>query len=527
MYVFKEAFFTVRENREIFLGFGLEHGEDAASFYRSGDERVLDERIAISQGAGEGVNLLLDLLEQTGKGLDKRSNIRLDGSQGFLYAELYPSDKWYDAGIIPAEVRGYRLAAETFSLSTPGGFTSYGSKIQVGCLDKNGRFIRGGESDLTERNCLLAVFAALAAQFAARQEENGMAVSDEYFRRPRIESFVTFCERFYQANKTKDYFIEYKNAADYRGDAESMDALFAPRVKKAVLPPAPPVPKAALRGEDAAYTAFQSEDFLPDYRARIPVCPKGAALAAALYPVLRAIGSGRCTAFLQYGRPGSGKTANILTICAMLRLPVVETVYASENTDETLLGKYLPTKNGLVFKETGFTGAVRGGGAVVIEDIHLARPGALSFLHGLLEPDGFVRLDDQTVVRRHKNFRLFATFVPEWPAAGGPGAALLDRFDIVYKAVGPTDEELVRLIKDRVPGAASAEFAVKVYRKLAARFERDAPDTGLSARTLLSWVRLAADIGYPAAAELTLLGAACGDEALEALIRSVVASYSW
>lgn len=46
--------------------------------------------------------------------------------------------------------------------------------------------------------------------------------------------------------------------------------------------------------------------------------------------------------------------------------------------------------------------------AVLFEEINFAKPQYLAFLNSLLDDNGFVRLDNGEVIKRHKNFRFFA-----------------------------------------------------------------------------------------------------------------------
>ena len=96
-------------------------------------------------------------------------------------------------------------------------------------------------------------------------------------------------------------------------------------------------------------------------------------------------------------------------VCQSIGLPIMETINCTENLDEFVLGKYIPQDDKIVFRESFVTRAIRDGGAVVFEEINFAKPQYLAFLNSLLDDNGFVRLDNGDVVRRHPNFRFFAT----------------------------------------------------------------------------------------------------------------------
>ena len=206
----------------------------------------------------------------------------------------------------------------------------------------------------------------------------------------------------------------------------------------------------------------------------------------------------------------------------------MDTVNCTENLDEFVLGKYIPEEDRILFKESYVTRAIRSGGAVVFEEINFAKPQYLAFLNSLLDDNGFVRLDNGEMVRRHPNFRFFATMNLGYFGTKELNQALYNRFNAVIEVAELSDESIRRMLLARVPECESMiEKMLGVYHKLKKKIESEELDVVISPRNLENWARLAKYDGYIRAAEKTILPIAKCDRVLEESIRGIIVLHKW
>ena len=193
-----------------------------------------------------------------------------------------------------------------------------------------------------------------------------------------------------------------------------------------------------------------------------------------------------------------------------------------------MLGKYIPQEDRIVFRESYVTKAIREGGAVVFEEINFAKPQYLSFLNSLLDDNGFVRLDNGEIVRRHANFRFFATMNIGYFGTKELNQALYNRFNAIIEIAALSDEAISRMLAARVPECAPfISKMLGVYHKVKKKVEAEELDVVISPRNLENWARLAKYDGYISAAEKTILPVAKCDRALEDTIRGILMLYKW
>jgi midasin (ATPase involved in ribosome maturation) len=206
----------------------------------------------------------------------------------------------------------------------------------------------------------------------------------------------------------------------------------------------------------------------------------------------------------------------------------MDVINCTENLDEFVLGKFIPEEDRIVFKESYTAKAIRHGGAVVFEEINFAKPQYLSFLNSLLDDNGFVRLDNGEVVRRHPNFRFFATMNLGYFGTKELNQALYNRFNIVVELASLADEAIVKMLVARIPECKDkTDKILGVYHKLKKKIESEELDIVISPRNLENWVRLAKYEGYIAAAEKTIIPIAKCDRVLENTIRGILVLYKW
>ncbi|MBQ3655368.1 MAG: AAA family ATPase, partial [Bacteroidales bacterium] len=179
-------------------------------------------------------------------------------------------------------------------------------------------------------------------------------------------------------------------------------------------------------------------------------------------------------------------------------------------------------------KESYVTKAIREGGAVVFEEINFAKPQYLAFLNSLLDDNGFVRLDNGEFVRRHKNFRFFATMNVGYFGTKQLNQALYNRFNAIVEIAQLSETAISRMLLTRVPECSDKINKVLViYDKIKKKIENEELDIVISPRNLENWVRLAKYEGYVAAAEKTIIPIAKCDRILEATFRDIIKIYKW
>ncbi|MDR3319289.1 MAG: AAA family ATPase [Clostridiales bacterium] len=525
MYIFKDAFGRHREDKEIFMGFGLKHKDNVSRYYVSPRNEESDSTF-IAQEIGEGVNLLLDAIQETRAKQDERSNIWQDyGPVDYSYTEIYPSAKWFDACVIDDRIKSYKIIAEKYSSETDGGFMAYSRRIKIGCYGEDGKLLPETKQSFQKYACVLPIFALLAASFdeTCLSGEIGdfATMAEGYFFKPTVENFVKYCEEFYQVHKDRDYYIEYVEVKN-KSNLSEMTSMFSFYAW---------VDDATAHGdlyEAITVKKFDVNEFSSEYISFIPKLPRELIMDRELKPIANALQSGDCISFLQHGASGTGKTINCKLICAAIGLPIMETINCSENLDEFALGKFIPTKNGIEFAESYVTKAIRYGGAVVFEEINFAKPQYLAFLNSLLDDNGFVRLDNNEVVRRHKSFRFFATMNFGYYGTKELNQALYNRFQLIKKIHSIDDAKIKNMLLARMPSCEKhIGKMLKVYRKIADKIKKEELDYVISPRNLESWAKLAAQIGFVEAADTTIIQISKGDEEMERTVRKLVGSFVW
>jgi midasin (ATPase involved in ribosome maturation) len=247
-----------------------------------------------------------------------------------------------------------------------------------------------------------------------------------------------------------------------------------------------------------------------------------------LKPIANALQNGDCISFLQHGPSGTGKTINCKLICEAIGLPLMETINCSENLDEFVLGKFMPTESGIKFAESFVTKAIRHGGAVVFEEINFAKPQYLAFLNSLLDTNGFVRLDNNEVVKRHGNFRFFATMNLGYYGTKELNQSLYNRFQLIMKVCGIYDAKIKNMLLARAPSCEKwLKKILLVYSGIRQKIRDEELDYVISPRNLESWAKLATQVGFVEAAESTIIQISRGDDEMEMAIRKLITSFKW
>ena len=363
------------------------------------------------------------------------------------------------------------------------------------------------------------MLAVLIAQYLLTDDDYCKAFT-EFADLPDAASFVNLHEDFYQAYKNNEYQVGYFDIVSV-----PKVCTYSFRKKYAAIKEN----KAAIsESPDVDIIPFEPSEFSEEYRSLIPELSEEFVLPKNLQTVSNAIVSGDVRALLLHGPAGTGKTMSCKLICRETGLPVMETINCTESLDEFVLGKFLPDGDKIVFRESYVTKAIRSGGAVIFEEINFARPQHLAFLNSLLDDNGFVRLDNGEVVRRHKNFRFFATMNIGYYGTKELNQALYNRFNAIAELAELSDDAITRMLTARVPECAEhTEKLISVYHKLKKKISSEELDMVISPRNIENWARLAKFEGYIQAAEKTIIPIAKCDRSVEDAFRGIIMLYKW
>lgn len=502
----KYAYKQVRDgSSEIFKGFGFKHLSDATQYYVHPNNQSYKGTTTLCQPIGEAVMLMAEqifALTEEGK---TAGDILYDDEARNVYIDIPVPEEWRTNNITAAfSYRAYLDGAST---------------LKVGAYDEEGKYIVSNPMLFTESWKLLPVLAVLIAQHILLSDDY-CKMFTEFSDLPDAETFVNVHEDFYQAYKNNEYQVGYYDIASTpQNCTHSFKDKFAIiRENKA----------AADETPEIFITPFEPYSFSEEYRSLIPDLSEEFVLPKNLQTVSNAIVTGDVRALLLHGPAGTGKTMSCKLICRETGLPVMETINCTESLDEFVLGKFLPDGDKIVFWESYVTRAIRYGGAVIFEEINFARPQHLAFLNSLLDDNGFVRLDNGEVVRRHKNFRFFATMNIGYYGTKELNQALYNRFNAIVELAELSDDAITRMLTARVPECAEqTDKLISVYHKLKKKINSEELDMVISPRNIENWARLAKFEGYIAAAEKTIIPIAKCDRSVEDAFRGIIMLYKW
>ena len=471
-----------RNDTKIFNGFGFKHGDVGNNGKR------------LRQSVCEGILFYSSLVN--GMKIEDPDYL-LESSDTSRYISMRVPNEWRDNGIVRKDIRFYRAS----------GNTQY---VQVGAYDSDFNLLPGfGDvnSDLTPlipTVCLLiAILSSENESFANDIEQYSEHISVELLEKIH----ATFVERF----ADESVFLSYGNV----NEIAHVDV------------PGPKV-KTTVNNIDSDTERFSLEEFPEEFRMLVPVMGKEFVLPDNLKGVCKALVSGDARSVLLHGPAGTGKTISCKLMCQQMNLPLMDTVNGTENLDEFILGKYIPEGNNIVFKESFVTKAIRYGGAVVFEEINFAKPQYLAFLNSLMDDNGMVRLDSGEVIKRHPNFRFFATMNIGYFGTKELNQALYNRFNIIVDVPELEDSIISRMLSSRVPECIpELQHILSIYSRIKNKISSEELDVVISPRNLENWAKLAKYEGYLNAAEKTIIPIARSDKALENGLRGIIRMYKW
>jgi midasin (ATPase involved in ribosome maturation) len=146
----------------------------------------------------------------------------------------------------------------------------------------------------------------------------------------------------------------------------------------------------------------------------------------------------------------------------------------------------------------------------------------------LLDDNGFIRLDSGEVVKRHKNFRFFATMNLGYYGTKDLNQALFNRFNAVIELAALSDDSIRKMLAVRIPECVPfIDKMLGVYHKLRKKIESEELEIVISPRNLENWARLARHEGFLRASEKTIIPIAKNDRTLEAAIKGIFYIYKW
>jgi MoxR-like ATPase len=256
---------------------------------------------------------------------------------------------------------------------------------------------------------------------------------------------------------------------------------------------------------------------------KIPNLPDWMQVPKKLIPIEKSLATGRVISFLQHGPAGGGKTTNCKLICRDIRLPLIAVINCTNNLDEFILGKYIPQGDKFLFFRSEVTEAIEWGGAVIFEEFNFGNPKHMAFMNSLLDDNGFVRLDNGQVVKRHPCFRFFATMNYGYAGTNSINKALFNRFEAKARIEDLSDEQIKNLLLQKSSVTPKiAEDMIVVYRKVQTKIKNEMREQIVSPRDILNWAKQSEDSDPLTAAEFTICAISEDDERFEEEIMDIV-----
>ncbi len=494
--------------------------EDYANLYLSKDSRTMMTKLA--QPIAEGIALLLNMLIEK----DSKSIFTVNQDGTIFSSKLYINED-YETNIFRAGVNYFKtkidMERETLEIAAYDERDNL-IKIQtknnvleeIKCTDKDFHF--------HTLNMMLPIFATFALiQAYTRSEYHKELI--EFTRLAKMKnqemktSFIKLNEELYQQGREISLFTTYK---DNNKDIEYEENKFPSAEPVIEIKPIPENIKFQL----PEVLQFNNSEFSPEQQQQIPKLPPEFILPKEYEGLSNGIFTGDIKSVLFHGPAGTGKTANCKLICQRINLPIMEVINCSESSDESVLGKFIPEGDKVIFKQSKLTEAIKYGGAVVFEEINFSRPQHIAFLNSLLDDNGFVILDNGERINRHKNFRFFATMNYGYQGTRELNDATYNRFSYVSNVKELPVAAVKNMLVTRVPECSEyLNKIIKVYLKIKNMLNNDESNGHISPRNLENWARTARYEGYELAAEHTIVPCANFDTDMEKTIREVLKLY--
>lgn len=222
-----------------------------------------------------------------------------------------------------------------------------------------------------------------------------------------------------------------------------------------------------------------------------------------------------------FGPAGLGKSTATDIICKLINLPVKAIVNCSNELDQYVLAKWIPSGESFTLKRSAVTDAIENGGAVIFEELNFANPKHTSFLFSILDDHNRVMLDDGTTIKVHPAFRFFATMNPSYSGTNVVNNALLRRFSTGMFFEEMTYEQLHKIVDEYV-SFDIAENMILVYNKIREKIIIEQREEIVTPRYLKAWAKAIKYSNVFEAAEQTIVSCAVNDNEFRTWIKDMV-----
>ncbi|MCL1988483.1 MAG: AAA family ATPase [Firmicutes bacterium] len=507
MNIFKQSYKTVRKNSDtIYKGFGFKHHSDATQYYIHPDNESYKGTTTLCQPIGEALSLFVQFVNSVDSqnSATPTNDYFTSEDEKTTFIQLAVPADWRENNIVNPKIHAYNAHFD-------------GDNLTIAAYAENGKFIDEDWEKNADFYAMLPCFCVLLARECSTNADFS-AMLLEYAESPTVDIFVNLHEDFYQSHKFDEHSLKYADLSNF--DTTNMTSF---RENFRIISENKNIANIEMFSE---IIPFGEGEFNAEYLPLIPQLSEE--LPQIVQSICTPITAGDVLSILFYGPAGTGKTMSCKLACQAIKLPILEIINCTENLDEFVLGKFLPQEDKIIFRESYVTKAIREGGAVVFEEINFAKPQYLAFLNSLLDDNGFVRLDNGEIVRRHRDFRFFATMNLGYFGTKELNQALYNRFNVVVELDALADDFIIKMLTTRVPQCADkVEKMLGVYRKIKKKIESEELDFVISPRNLENWARLAKYEGYVKAAEKTIVPIAKSDRIMENTIRGIIILYKW
>jgi cobaltochelatase CobS len=197
---------------------------------------------------------------------------------------------------------------------------------------------------------------------------------------------------------------------------------------------------------------------------------------------------------LLVGQTGTGKNTILRHIAQRNeRDDIIRLNLTGDTTVDDLVGHYQIKDRSTVWQDGSVTEAVRNGHILILDEVNAAQPEVLFALQSLLDDDKSLTLTshDNSIVKAHKNFRIFATMNPTSGYAGtkSMNKAFMSRFGVVLNVEYVDPQTEMSLIEEVVPKLKRDDLLimVEVARIAREKLHNEQLSFPVSTRDLIFW----------------------------------------